>query len=188
MRKVVIYIEEVWKDINEFKGYYQVSNFGRIKSLFRYVKVKNGFRSVPEKILKPKIDKDGYLHVVLQKDRKSRYLTIHRIVADTFIDNPNNLPHVNHKNENKQDNRVENLEWCTEQYNCNYGTRNLRRAESQSKEVCQYDKDGNLIATYKNTKIASENTGIVRFNIINVCNNRRKVAGGYVWKYRKEMM
>lgn len=110
MRKVVIYIEEVWKDINEFEGYYQVSNLGSIKSLFRYVKVKNGFRSVPEKILTPKIDKDGYLRVVLQKDGKSRHFAVHRIVADAFVENPNNLPHINHKNENKKDNRMENLE------------------------------------------------------------------------------
>ena len=183
MRKVVIYIEEVWKDINEFKGYYQVSNFGRIKSLFRYVKVKNGFRSVPEKILKPKIDKDGYLHVVLQKDRKSRYLTIHRIVADTFIDNPNNLPHVNHKNENKQDNRVENLEWCTEQYNCNYGNRNKKLSKSKYKAINQYSLNGDLIREWESGISIEKETGFNNKNISACCRGVRKTAYGYIWKF-----
>ena len=111
---------------------------------------------------------------------------MHRLVAKAYISNPDNLPQINHKDENIRNNCVNNLEWCTAKYNCNYGTRNSRRAESQSKEVSQYSKDGKLIATYKSTKIASENTGIGRFNIINVCNNNHKTAGGYVWKYGKE--
>ena len=183
MRKVVIYIEEVWKDINEFKGYYQVSNFGRIKSLFRYAKVKNGFRSVPEKILKPKIDKDGYLHVVLQKDRKLKYLAIHRIVADTFIDNPNNLPHVNHKNENKQDNRVENLEWCTEQYNCNYGNRNKKLSKSKYKAINQYSLKGDLIKEWESGISIEKETGFNKKNISACCRGVRKTAYGYIWKF-----
>ena len=183
MRKVVIYIEEVWKDINEFEGYYQVSNLGSIKSLFRYVKVKNGFRSVPEKILTPKIDKDGYLRVVLQKDVKSRHFAVHRFVADAFVEIPNNLPHFNHKNENKKDNRMENLEWCTEQYNCNYGNRNKKLSESKHKAINQYSLKGVLIREWESGVCIEKETGFNRKNISACCRGVRKTAYGYIWKF-----
>ena len=180
---MVIDIEEIWRDIEGFKGYYQVSNFGKIKSLFRYVRVKNGFRSVPEKILKPKIDKDGYLRVVLQTDRKSKYLLVHRIVADAFIENPNNFPHINHKNENKSDNRVENLEWCSEQYNCNYGNRNKKLSESKYKAINQYSLNGNFIREWESGVRIEKETGFNHKNISACCRGVRKTAYGYIWKF-----
>ena len=107
-------ITEVWKPIEGYEDKYLISNTGKVKSLYRNI------------ILKPKTDKDGYKEVSLHKNGKSKTKKIHRLVAYAFIPNPNNLPQVNHKNENKENNHVENLEWCTSEYNNNYGTHNER--------------------------------------------------------------
>ena len=131
-------MEEIWRDIiitkNEvtydYSGMYQVSNYGRVRSLDRLDA--SGHR-LKGKIMKPKQDKKGYLFVTLRKDRKSKNFTIHRLVATMFIPNPNNLPVVNHKNELKSDNVWTNLEWCTQQYNISYGTAKERRGHGISK-------------------------------------------------------
>ena len=119
---------EKWKDIKGYEGYYQISNLGRVKSLSRDV---GSNRCKKETIMKTSIDKDGYECMVLSKDGKQKYVRIHRLVAQAFIPNPNNLPQVNHKDENKGNNNVENLEWCTTTYNINYGG----RTEKASKKV-----------------------------------------------------
>ena len=113
---------EIWKDVVYFEGLYQVSNLGRVKSL-------NYSRTGREKVLKPS-KTNGYLQVYLYKEGKSKRFSIHRLVAFAFIPNPNNLPIVNHKDEDKSNNCVDNLEWCTVAYNNNYGTKNQRQAES----------------------------------------------------------
>ena len=119
---------EIWKDIEGYEGIYQVSNLGNVKVLDRYVNssIKNNkIVKRQGKILKQYIKK-GYLQVTLTLNNKRKYYNVHRLVANAFIPNPDKLPQVNHKNENKYDNRVENLEWCTAKYNCNYGTRNSK--------------------------------------------------------------
>lgn len=119
-------MEEIWKDIAGYEGLYQVSNLGRVKSLDRTVQYfRNG--KLETKIFKSKIMKQnytsaGYLMIYLRKDGKDKYNAVHRLVAQAFIPNPNNLPCVNHKDEVKDNNSVNNLEWCTHIYNCNYGT------------------------------------------------------------------
>lgn len=127
--------KEIWKDIKGYEGLYQISNLGNIKSLERtvYKKVdvlhKKGksFRyKVKEKIIKPSYDRKGYQMVRLSKDGKAHTLKVHRLVAQAFIPNKNNYEQINHINEVKTDNYVENLEWCTAKYNDNYGTRNQR--------------------------------------------------------------
>ena len=115
--------KEIWKDINGFEGYYQISNLGNVKSVKRNIESNNRFNtmlySVKEKILKP--SKKRYSGVTLiNKDKKYSYPNVHRLVAETFLPNPNNLPEVNHINGNKHDNRVENLEWNTKSDNAKH--------------------------------------------------------------------
>ena len=161
-------MKEIWKDIPNYERLYQVSNLGRIKSLY-YSK---------EKILTPKIDKDGYLLINLYKNHKSRTFKIHRIVAQVFLSNPNNYTEVNHKDENKQNNKVDNLEFCTHIYNQNYGSKN----DWCSKKVNQYDLNGNYIKTYNSLNKASKELNISN-NIYLCCTGKIKTCGGYIWKY-----
>lgn len=165
-------MQEVWKDIPDYEGLYQVSNLGNVKSLFRYCKV-----------LKPHIDKDGYLRVRLYKNKKNIYIGVHKCVAKAFIPNPNNLPEVNHKNEIRSDNRVDNLEWCTNWYNIHYGNAIIKSQLSRSKKILQFDLQNNLICEYESLSIAGKITNISISNISKVCNGERKQAGGYIWKY-----
>ena len=119
-------MEEIWRDVEGFEGYYQVSNLGRVKSLERTI-----YKVIPEKILSVPLDAYGYPVVCLRaEDRKQRNFTVHRLVAKTFISNPNNYKCVNHLNENKADNHINNLEWCTYKENNNHGTRNTRIGNS----------------------------------------------------------
>ena len=123
-------MKEIWKDIKDYDGLYQVSNTGKIKSLERWIDRKcKGKRWQEEKILKPLVNKHGYLHVGLHKNGKIKNYLVHRLVAEAFIQNPNNYPQVNHKDENPSNNFVNNLEYCDAKYNSNYGTRNERVAE-----------------------------------------------------------
>ena len=121
--------KEIWKDIKDYEGIYQISNIGRIKSLDRYC----NNRLIKGKILSPHLAK-GYLKINLYKNGKSKHFAIHSLVAEAFIPNPNNYPEVNHKDENKENNNVDNLEWCDSKYNCNYGTRTERIISSNKKE------------------------------------------------------
>lgn len=126
--------EEVWKDIPRFEGCYQVSNYGRIKSLARF---DYSTRFLKERIKRPCYDKDGYLIISLgcaKKNIKPKTYKIHQLVAKAFIPNPNDLPEINHIDEDKTNNRADNLEWCTTKYNLTYGHRlDCARGERNSK-------------------------------------------------------
>ena len=122
---------EIWKNIEGFGNKYEVSNLGRVKKKETTKRhYFGGFSIVKEKILIPNKHREGYLYAQLIVDGKKTPIGIHRLVAEAFIENPNNLPFVNHKDENKENNNVENLEWCTREYNNNYGTRLKRISES----------------------------------------------------------
>lgn len=175
---------ELWKDIPNFEGLYQVSNLGNIKSLNRKVNGRWGKTKVKEKILIPANDKDGYKIVTLCKNGKQKTFKIHRIVAEIFLDNPNSYKCINHKDENKQNNCVENLEWCTFKYNANYGTCIKRRVKKMSKVVLQYDLNKNFIAKYRSVNEAHKKTNV--FHIYDCCNGKLKTAGGYIWRYINE--
>ena len=157
----MIEIEE-FRDIPGYEGMYEVSNLGRIR--------RNG------KILKPSKSNWGYLKLVLFKNGTRKTVLVHRLVAYAFIPNPQNLPQINHKDEDKTNNSVDNLEWCDNKYNANY---------SHSKPVLQYDKTGNFIREWPSARKVEEETGIYNSNISQCCLGKRyKTVGGFVWKYK----
>lgn len=130
----------------------------------------------------------GYKYVQLNNDGKTKMLLVHRLVAMAFIPNPDNLPCVNHKDENKENNSVENLEWCTHSYNNYFGKAKptVKAQEARKKEVEQYTKDGKKVAVYESACEAQRKTGICQANISKCCLKRKGFlsAGGYVWKFK----
>lgn len=173
-------MEEIWRDIKDYEGLYQGSNLGRVKSI----------RFGKERILKPVTTKNGYLQVNLCKNGKVKAFRVHRLVAQTFLDNPNNLPCVNHKDECKTNNNVTNLEFCTYEYNSNFGTRNERVAEKNtngklSKPVLQYDLEGNFIREWASTMECGRN-GFNQRHITECCRGKRKTHKKYIWRYKDE--
>lgn len=175
--------EEIWRNIEEYKGLYQVSNLGRVMSFDRWVIGKsNSKRLIKGKILKT-VGNNDYQHVLLCKNGKWKWFYVHRLVAQAFIPNPDNLTEVNHINEIKQDNRVVNLEWCNRVYNLTYGTRIKQMVDKTSKTVYQYTLDGELIAEYPSTMEVQRQLGYGQGNISKCCLGKRKTAYGYIWKY-----
>ena len=170
-------MEEIWKDKKGYEGHYQVSNWGRVKS------IKFG----KEKILKLIKDKDGYLQVTLCKNNIKKVYKVHRLVAEAFIDNTDNLPQVNHKDENKLNNNVDNLEWCDRLYNVRYGTGIERRSKKRSKPVLQYDLEGNFIKEWVSINECGRN-GYSQQAISSCCRKElyRHTHKGFRWSYIKE--
>lgn len=170
-------MQEEWRDISGYEGRYQVSNLGRVRSLPR--KTKTGFREgvtlIPVK--------DGVGYQIVNLSRKSH--KIHRLVAEAFIDNPNDYKCVNHKDENKLNNRADNLEWCTYEQNNNYGTRNKRISlnSSRKRRIEQLDANGNVITEWESISSASNHYGVTRTTICACCNGRQKTSAGYRWRY-----
>lgn len=170
---------EIWKNIEGYEELYEVSNFGRVKSL------KGGrWGTGKERILKPQTDGCGYLKVHLCNEGKVKTFKVHRLVAQAFIPNPQNLPEINHINEDKTNNRVENLEWCTREYNNNHGTRNQRVAKSntngkKSKRVLCVESG----IVYPSSHEVQRKFGYSQGNISSCCTGRHKQAYGYTWKY-----
>lgn len=176
---------EIWEDIDNYVGFYQVSNLGRVRSIDRIVKHWRGGKLIKKgKILKQKPNKYGYKCLRLIKNGKYKDVTVHRLVAIAFIPNPNNLPFVNHKDENPSNNNVNNLEWCTQEYNVNYGTANKRRSEAKSKPVLQFTKSGDFVNEYPSATEAQKHTGIIHQSISSCCRHKLKSSGGFVWKFK----
>lgn len=178
-------MKEIWKDVVGYEGLYQVSNLGRVKSL-------NYNRTGKEKIMKPISHKYGYLKVNLRKNNSEKKFLIHRLVAQAFLPNPNNLPQVNHKDENPSNNIVTNLEYCDAKYNSNYGTRNeklsinLTNRKDLSKVVLQIDKNTNVIINiFPSIREAERQTGCSNKNIQRCCKGKSKSAYGYKWSYKE---
>ena len=178
------YINEIWKPIKGYEGLYEVSNLGRIKSLKRLVKKWDGYRIVPEKILTPRANNRGYLRINLCKDGITKTFSPHRLVAEAFIPNPDNLPCVNHKDENPLNNVVSNLEWCTYSYNNSYGNRNKRIALSNSKPVLQYTLDGQFVKEWSSTMECGRN-GFQQSSVAACCRGERNKHKNYIWKYKE---
>ena len=168
-------MKEVWKPVPGYEGLYEVSNYGRVKSLC-------AGRWRKEMIRRLVADKDGYMTVCLKKDGTVKNLKVHRMVAFAFIPNPQQFPEINHRNELRYDNRVENLEWCSSQYNQTYKGKHLRCC----KPVYQMDMDGNIIKTYKSINDAAAAVNVTPSHLSTVLSKRRKrnvTAGGFRWSY-----
>ena len=190
-------MKEIFKDIKGYEGIYQISNFGKVKSLSRYSHNLYG-KIRKERIIKPFLCK-GYLRVNLVNNKKHHKFFVHKLVAQEFISKINfkSMPNenrqkininklkINHKDENKLNNKVDNLEWCTDAYNVNYGTRTQRSAKKYMKQIYQYDLQNNFIKEWNSITEASNKLKIC-FSCISCCiNKKRKTAGGYIWKLKE---
>ena len=160
---------ETFVKIEGFENY-EVSNLGKVRN------IKSGI------MLKPWITKDGYLRHCLYGHDKRKNLLLHRIIATAFIDNPGKKPQVNHIDENKLNNDLSNLEWCTERENAIHGTRTKRVAEKLSQKVIQLDLNGNVLNEFESMVQAGQETGVSRSNISSCCNGKLKSAGGFKWR------
>ena len=157
------------KDIKGYEGLYGITTEGNVYSYKR------------KRFLKPGVNQKGYLYVILCKDGKTKIYTIHRLVAEAYIPNTENLPQVNHRDENKTNNCLQNLEWCDASYNTNYGTRNEKVSNSKKIPILQFDLDGNFIREWSSaTDVGKELQG----NICNCLKGKLPSAYGFVWKYK----
>ena len=177
---------EIWRPIRGYEDYYEVSNLARVRSLDRVVlRVINGIFSemlYKGKILIQNTNTKGYRTVCLCVNNKRKTIMVHRLVADAFVPNPNNMPEVNHKDECKTNNMPSNLEWCTGQYNTNYGTGISRRIVKVCKPFEQLSKDGEHIASFLSLNDA-QNAGYNARAIHYALKGQRKTAYGYQWRY-----
>lgn len=187
--------EEIWKDIAGFEGFYQVSNLGNVRSLDRKIIRSNGIpKTLKGQILSPGVNPCGYAFVYLGGSGGSKLYRIHRLVAESFIPNPNGYPVANHKDENKLNNSVENLEWCTYSYNTTYNNSMARRLNTRNKthtygcekKVYQYDLRGRLVKVWKSLMEVSRELQLPWGNIANCCRGTkyRHTAYGYKWSYK----
>lgn len=176
-------MNEEWSDIQGFEGLYQISNYGRVKSM------SNRSNHKDEMVLKQSIVQ-GYCQITLTKDGIQKAFKVHRLVANAFLNNPLNLPEVNHINGIKTDNNVCNLEWITTLGNARHAhTTGLARAQKgsenpRSKGVIQMSMDGNVITEFGGMREAERETGISHFKISSCCKGKIESAGGFRWKQK----
>lgn len=172
---------EIWKDIRGLEGLYQVSNFGRVKRLERIDCTNHKHR---ELILKPKLGR-GYYQVTFSVNGKRYQPLIHRLVAQTFIPNHNNLPQVNHKDCNPKNNRADNLEWVTAKDNYNYAPTYAKHVNNQyrSKRVCQYTLDGEFVREWPSQAEIQRSLGISQTLISKCCRGERHQTHNCIWRY-----
>ena len=168
---------EEWLNISGYEGLYQVSNLGKVRS----------FKSGKWQTLKNRLTPRGYYIVTLYKDGKATSKWVHRLVAQAFIPNPENLPQINHEDEDKLNNAASNLEWCDSKYNNNYGTKKERLKKSLKGKAGRPRKSGKPVhcidtgETYESASEAERQTGIR--HIDEVCSGKRQSAGGFWWEY-----
>ena len=181
---------EIWRDIPNYEGY-QVSNLGRVKSLERFRKGKNDcLVSVKERILKPKLTRNGYYIVCLHKNSIKKFYLVHRLVFEVFNGQIPKGYEVNHINEVKADNRLSNLNLMTHKENSNWGTRNEKVSIKMtngktSKSVLQFDLNDNLVKEYPSAMQVERETGFSNGNIVKCCKGKYKQAYNYKWQYKE---
>lgn len=170
--------EEIWKDIPGYEGLYQISTIGRvICSLTMRIKATR--------------NRNGYRCVTLHKNGERKTFSVHRLVAIAFITNPNNLPFINHKDENRANNRVDNLEWCDASYNNKYGTRPRKVLDANKangsivaeKKVAKIGRNGTVLDVYNSISEAARQNGVTREAIRNCVNGRTMKSCGYKWTF-----
>ena len=181
---------EIWKDVFGFEGLYQVSNLGKVRSLDRLANFNGGIGLRKGRVLKLGNNNDGYLQVALSKDGKQTTFVVHRLVYEAFNGKIPEGMQVNHIDEDKTNNSIENLNVMTSSENINWGTGNERRAKSMinhkslSKPIIQYSLTGEKLAEYESLSDAKRKLTINQGNISSALNGRYKTAGGYIWKYK----
>lgn len=204
---LVFKMDEIWKPIEGYEGFYEVSNIGRVKSLTREVVRKNGVHlSIKGSIMRPhilivgKYFKRKYRVFCLSKSGKREFIYGHTLVARAFIPNPENKPCVDHINGTEYGDSVENLRWCTQKENLNFETARKHNSEANrgerhsrygkfgaqnptSKSVAQYTKEGEYVQTFGGIREAERKTGIDNRGICACCKGKHRSAGGYVWRY-----
>jgi len=188
---------EIWRDIVGYEDWYQVSNLGRVRSVDRVVVYKTGQKRIYKgQILKQQNATNGYKIVDLQKNKNRKHFLVHRLVGKAFLPNLLNLPEINHLDEDKTNNSLENLAWCTVLENRIFGTRTKRATENKDytaigkknklhfgKRVRQMSKDGSVIAEFISLRDIERICGYHRQHISACCNGKYKLAYGYAWKF-----
>ena len=169
-------MQEIWKDVKDYEGLYQVSNTGKVRSLKRHI------------ILKPSHNHKGYLHIILYKNAKSKVGIIHRLVAEAFIPNLENKPQVNHINGIKTDNNSDNLEWCTNAENQRHAfalglQTNVGNDNPKVRKINQYDLQGNFIKCWNSFYDIEHTLNFSRSSIWRCCTHKYKQSHGYIWRY-----
>ena len=167
-------MKEIWKDIKDYEGLYQVSNLGRVK------------RITTGRVLKPLKHANGYLMVKLSKNSIVYTKTVHRLVAEAFIPNPEHKPEINHIDENKTNNNVSNLEWMTRKENINHGTRTERMSKTQSIPIIATNIKTGESKEFYGARECARQLGLTHGNIASVLKGRYKQTGGYTLKYKEE--
>lgn len=196
---------EEWRDVVGYEGYYQVSSFGRVRSLDRMVKHPNGgLRKLKGRIISPSI-RNHYPSIMIGANGVRIHKNIHRLVADAFIPNPDNLPQVNHRNEDKTCNIPDNLEWCDSKYNMNYGNRSAKCSKAlkgrvftdetkirmtnakrdKMTPVLQYTLDGEFVAEYESQRAAARASGVRQSGIQHCLQKEGRTSGGFIWKFKE---
>ena len=182
-------MKEEWRSVAGYEGLYEVSSFGRVRSVDREVRNRGGVALKRGRVLSQKVMKSGRKSVNLWKNNTGSMYLVNRLVAVAFLPNPDGLPEVNHKDEVVDNNRVDNLEWCTRKYNANYGTGKFRAAAKMrgrsfnEKPVDQYALDGTFIKRHDSAMKAARDTGVTNSSIGRCANGRYKTAGGFIWKW-----
>ena len=167
-------MKEIWKDIKDYEGLYQVSNLGRVK------------RITTGRVLKPLKHADGYLMVKLSKNSIVYTKTVHRLVAEAFIPNPEHKSEINHIDENKTNNSLDNLEWMTRKENINHGTRTERMSKTQSIPIIATNIKTGESKEFYGARECARQLGLTHGNITSVLKGRYKQTGGYTFKYKEE--